>query len=129
MRRWFVVLWLGLCSLLSSCPVGAAPTSPVDDAPLRELTQRSGWPEFTQAVQYLERRYLEPALRVREGRLVAQLNEGRLYYLRKDYRQAAMLLLEVVEAYRAQRRRDPLYRDALYYLADAFYYIQNERSA
>ena len=64
------------CLLLTLGELAAAPRANElgDGQLLRSLSIESEWDAFEHAIAYLETRYLEPALRVREGRLVSRLN-------------------------------------------------------
>lgn len=85
-------------------------------------------PQVVKEVNQLVSIYLDPEIRVRENRFIVKLNEGRLLYFNEDYRTAAMTLLELVETY--NKKKDlPIYKDALFYLADSLYHIGNYRTA
>ena len=85
-------------------------------------------PIVLEEVNRLTRTYLDPAMRVRENRFIVKLNEGRLHYFKEDYRTSAMTLLELVETYN-KKKSSPIYKDALFYLADSLYHIGNYRTA
>lgn len=80
-------------------------------------------------IDSLTRIYLDPELRKRDNRFIVKLNEGRVYYFKENYRSAAMTLLELVETYEREDRNTPVYKDALFYLADSLYHIGNYRTA
>jgi hypothetical protein len=104
-----------------AAPPVAAPTvagrSVIDDLP-----------RLAEQINNLTRTYLDPALRGRSDRFFTQLNEGRLRYVSEDYRAATMILLELIETY-DQDTSTPLYRDALFYLADSLYHIGNIKTS
>ena len=85
-------------------------------------------PIVLEEVNRLTRTYLDPAMRVRENRFIVKLNEGRLHYFKEDYRTSAMTLLELVETYN-KNKTSPIYKDALFYLADSLYHIGNYRTS
>ena len=85
-------------------------------------------PVVLDEVNRLTRTYLDPEMRVRENRFIVKLNEGRLFYFKEDYRTSAMTLLELVETY-DKKKNSPIYKDALFYLADSLYHIGNYRTA
>ena len=85
-------------------------------------------PAVLNEINQLTRTYLDPAMRVRENRFIVKLNEGRLYYFKEDYRTSAMTLLELVETY-DKKKNSPIYKDALFYLADSLYHIGNYRTS
>ena len=85
-------------------------------------------PRVIKEIEDLTKQYLDPAIRVKENRFIVKLNEGRLHYFKEDYRTAAMTLLELVETYN-QKKSSPIYKDALFYLADSLYHIGNFRTA
>jgi tetratricopeptide (TPR) repeat protein len=111
-------------ALLISSPTPAA----AEPAPLAERSVIEDLPRLAENINALTRTYLDPALRGRSDRFVAKLTEGRVRYVSEDYRAATMILLELVETY-DQDTSTPLYRDALFYLADSLYHIGNIKTA
>jgi tetratricopeptide (TPR) repeat protein len=102
--------------------LNAQPAQPRKNAQIKQL------PQVIKEIERLTQVYLDPAIRQRENRFIVKLNEGRLHYFKEDYRNAAMTLLELVETYKKQRSI-PVYKDALFYLADSLYHIGNLRTA
>lgn len=111
-----------ICATLSAPVCVAAPP------PLSERQVIDELPRLANDINGLTRTYLDPALRGRSDRFIAQLNEGRLRYISEDYRAATMILLELVDTY-DQDTSTPLYRDALFYLADSLYHIGNIKTS
>ena len=122
-RYWFAY-WLVVVNLVGS-GVYAQKIDSTQATPSRAIAVI---PQVIQQVDLLTRTYLDPEMRVRENRFVVKLNEGRLHYFKEDYRTAAMTLLELVETYN-QRKTLPIYKDALFYLADSLYHIGNYRTS
>ena len=96
--------------------------------PQKEITSDK-LPQVISEINLLTQRYLDPEIRKRDNRFIVKLNEGRLHYFKEDYRSAAMTLLELVETYQGNSKKTPVYKDALFYLADSLYHIGNYRTA
>lgn len=107
---------------LALTPLSAAPPS----EPSRPLSLEA-LPKIGEQVERLTRTYLDPALQSRANRFTLKLTEGRIKYLSEDYRTATQILLEILDTYQA--KGDPLYREALFYLADSLYHIGNLKSS
>lgn len=112
------LVWVSF-SLISS---SNAQPSPNQDFAIKTL------PLVLKEINELTRTYLDPAMRVRENRFIVKLNEGRIHYFKEDYRTSAMTLLELVETY-DRKKNSPIYKDALFYLADSLYHIGNYRTS
>ena len=118
---WYPLIAITLLIACYTPDLYAQPTR-LGEAHIKQL------PKVVKEVERLTRVYLDPAIRQRENRFIVKLNEGRLHYFKEDYRNAAMTLLELVETYKKQRSL-PVYKDALFYLADSLYHIGNLRTA
>jgi len=113
---------------LSAAALSAAALSAAHGAPPLPRSPLDDLPRVAEGVNALARTYLDPALRGRSDRFIAKLTEGRARYAGEDYRAATMILLELVETY-DQDKSAPLYRDALFYLADSLYHVGNIKTA
>ena len=94
----------------------------------QEISIVNQWPNIEKEIARLTRDFLDPEIRVRENRFVVKLTEGRMKYLAEDYRESAMILLDLVETY-DKKKKSPIYKDALFYLADSLYHIGNLRTS
>jgi len=120
-RALFTLTW-GLSLLSAHLPFSHA-VPPSEEISADEI------PRIIGEINQLTQRYLDPEIRKRENRFIVKLNEGRLHYFKEDYRSSAMTLLELVETYEGEDKKSPIYKDALFYLADSLYHIGNFRTA
>lgn len=71
----------------------------------------------------IQRRYINRDLLERRYQVETRLNEGRVYFLLKNYDSASILFLDLV--YNERIKGTPAHRDALFYLAESLFHLNN----
>lgn len=74
-------------------------------------------------IQNIEKRYLIPVLYERANKITANMSNGQLLFLMKDYERSAIVLLDAIET--KSSRLNPSYSDSLYYLSESLFQIKN----
>lgn len=74
-------------------------------------------------IKDLEKRYINSALLERRYRVETRINDGRVFYLLKDYDRASIVFLDLV--HNPAIKGTPAHRDALFYLGDSLYHLNN----
>ncbi|MEO1269253.1 MAG: hypothetical protein AAFX99_14210, partial [Myxococcota bacterium] len=71
----------------------------------------------------LKNRYIDPKLLEQNYQIENRINEGRVFYLLKDYTRASIIFVDLV--YRDDIRGTPAHRDSLFYLGDSLFLSKN----
>jgi tetratricopeptide (TPR) repeat protein len=74
-------------------------------------------------IQTLEARYINPDLLENRYEVESRLNEGRVFYILKDWYRASVIFLDLVS--NKKIKGTPAQRDALFYLADSLFMQDN----
>lgn len=74
-------------------------------------------------IQTLEARYINPDLLENRYEVESRLNEGRVFYILKDWYRASVIFLDLVS--NKKIKGTPAQRDALFYLADSLFQQDN----
>ena len=99
--------------------IGAAPAS--SQARLDDFQQEVD--RLSRELKGLESRYIDPSLLEQSYEVETRINDGRVFYLLKDYTRASIIFMDLV--YRDDIRGTPAHRDSLFYLGDSLYLNNN----
>jgi len=75
------------------------------------------------SIRDLEKRYINSVLLERRYSVETRINDGRVFYLLKDYDRASIVFLDLV--HNPSIKGTPAHRDSLYYLGDSLYHLNN----
>jgi tetratricopeptide (TPR) repeat protein len=78
-------------------------------------------------LQRLEAKYINPALLEQSYEIETRINDGRVFYLLKDFGRASIIFLDLVS--NEKIRGTPAQRDVLFYLADSLFLQGNSIGA
>ena len=114
----------GLCVWAGAARAESADTA--DPAPkVREQVSRLEVlvAELGRQLNQLSVSHVNPQLNVPQYELQTRLNDAQVAYFLRDYLQASIIFFDIVEAPR--NRTQPVFEEALYYLADSLYQNRN----
>ena len=115
---------LALLTLTTAVSVEAGAEPSVKES-LREVSGMAD--EVAGRAQFIEQQFRKKSMGVEERGRKARLENGEVLYLLKDYRNAAVVLFDLVED--PKLKGDPRYADAVYFLAESLFQDGNGSAA
>lgn len=111
-RRWPSVVAAAALAL-SATPAWADQ----DDSSIEAIGKTAD--ELGREITKLQTRYVNPALVENRHEVETRINDGRVFYLLKDYGRASIIFLDLVS--NKTQVGTPAHRDSLFYLADSLF--------